>query len=130
MKPLVIKQIFKSYQKLLISTAKILSLVLCCIAAGLAIVYPLWKWAKVSPETYTWSMIFIFTLVLLVILVRSVKKRGGRLWLTRFLKLFLLFSGISGMIALVFHGNRAGAIVTFIVMFFLYGLISVGLKKK
>ena len=130
MKHLMIKRIFKSYQKLFSSLTKIFILLLCCFCICLALVFPLWKWAQYSPKSYTILLLSFIAILLLFVLIKSIKRRGIKVWLFRLTKILIITIGFLGIISSVFNGKRVLALLCLLALFFLYGIILIGTKKN
>lgn len=88
------RKVISGVKNKLTATALIICLVVLCGLAGCAIVFPLWKWASVSPETYTIAVFAALLILITYILFRSAKKKGISSFLFRTGKLLTAGCGI------------------------------------
>ncbi|MBP5695700.1 MAG: hypothetical protein J6X11_03515 [Treponema sp.] len=126
----MIKNIAKGYRSLISSTVKIILLIAVCAGLGFSIVYPLWKWATVSPSSYTIVCLCLLAAAAVFLAVRSFLRLGAKKWLVRFAKLLTVFAGLGFIIFSVIRGNRIAALAALPVIFILYGLLAIGFKEK
>jgi len=126
----MIKNIAKGYRSLITSTVKILLLIAVCAGLGFAIVYPLWKWATVSPKSYTIACLCLLAAAAVFIAIKSFLRLGAKKWFVRIAKLITIFAGLGFIIFSVIRGNRIAAIAAIPAVFIIYGLLAIGFKEK
>jgi len=126
----MIKKIVEGYEKLFNSVGKIFLLLLFCAALGVAFVYPLWKFATVSPKIYTIVIFSIFLITILFFCLKKIKDSGIKNFMLSFAKIITILAGISLCIYLVSIGKRFLAIPSLVLIIVIYGIISFGFKKK
>ncbi|MBQ1593158.1 MAG: hypothetical protein II103_03595 [Treponema sp.] len=126
----MIKNIAKGYKSLIASTVKILLLIAVCAGLGFSIVYPLWKWATISPKSYTTACLCLLAAAALFLAVKSFLRLGAKKWLVRLAKLLTVFAGLGFITFSVIRGNRLAALVAAPLVFILYGLLAIGFKEK
>lgn len=114
----MIGRILKGYLGLLASLARFAALSLACLAAALAVVYPLWRLATGNPGAYTLVCGALFALVAGMIAVGRMRT-AHRLDPVRFRRSLLKFSilavGLSLCVALVLSWHRLAALALLLV---------------
>ena len=126
----MLKKIARGYKKLFSSAVKVFILLALCIALALLLVFPLWKWASLSPKTYTLVLGILIVLALLWIFVRSIMRLGAKNVLMRCTKTFVLLAGIALSIYFVFKSNRVLSLIVLLVVFGIYGMLAFGWKNE
>ena len=122
----MLKKIASGYGRLFSSVAKIFLLAALCLGLSFTIVYPLWKWAISSPTSYSWAVFALVCAALVYFIVRSIKKNGVNASLLTFAKQVVVLGGLCGCVFFVLHGQRILALVCFIAMFIVYGILAFG----
>lgn len=126
----MIKNIIQGYGHLISSILKILSLLLVCIAAGAAFVFPLWKFATDLPGIYTITVLVLMAVIFVILAVKKIKNAGLAKSLVSAAKFFIIAGGLVFSVYLVMKGMRFLAIPVIILMIVLYGLCAFGIKVK
>ena len=93
-------------KKLFSSTAVSCLFILACVVLGFAFVFPLWKWATLSPQTYSAAVLGTMGLSIIYILAKSCKKHGAYLFFTGLAKFLLLAGGLCAFVYFVLHGQK------------------------
>lgn len=139
----MIKKILSGYSNILKRIAKILLLVLVCVLFSLIVVFPLWKFATVSPSIYTAVVSAFFIIVLLFFLSKKCLKycceknltaeeksnRKKSLLLT-IVKTLIILIGIAFACFLVLKNKRLLALIALLITVVLYGILAFGVKKQ
>lgn len=126
----MIKKIFSEYKNFVSNLGKMLLLLLSCAVVGCAIVFPLWKFATISPKAYTTAVLIVFCGIFAVAFVKKVKSVGAKILLLKFAKIAFLLGSISACFALVLSGLRTLAIIEIVVAIAIYAVISSILSKS
>lgn len=122
----MIKRIAEGYGKMLGAAAKIIALLSVCALLGLAIVFPLWKFATSAPQAYTAAVLALMAAAAAVVCARRIKSAGIRKFLKGLLRIAVILCGAAAAIALVIAGKRIAAIPVAAAAVVLYGIISFG----
>jgi len=124
----MLKKIASGYGKLFYSIIKIILLAFLCFGFSFIIVYPLWKWALSSPNTYSIAILFLLVAFICFTIIKRIRKQGALISLQRFAKVFIILCGISGCIFSVLQNKRILALIILIAAFIIYGILAYGLK--
>ena len=116
----------KGLSKVASTFVKILLLALIVLAAGFGLVYPLWKWATLSPKTYTFFILLLLGGLLCCGLVRAFMKLGKREFFFRALKILILAGGIFLTLWLLFSLHRLFALLSLVGTVVLFVLLQAG----
>lgn len=139
----MIRKIVHGYGKLLVSILKILILVALCALFALVLVLPLWKFASVAPEAYSFFVLFLLVCGLVFLSGKSVhnfltvgfpsaqerKQRVNRL-LKGLGKVLIILLGICGIVMCILAEAVAAAWMVLLVTIIIYGVIAFGTKKE
>lgn len=139
----MIQKIVAGYGKLLVSLLKILILVALCALFALVLVLPLWKFASVAPETYSFFVLFLLVCGIVFFSGRSLRNfltagfpsaQEKRSRINRLLKgvgkILIILLGICGIIICILNKTLATAWVVLLVTIIIYGVIAFGTKKE
>lgn len=125
----MLKKIARSYGQLFSSILQILFLLALCIICGAIVVFPLWKFATYSPSTYTFTFIALIAVLAIHFAVKKIKSIGARQALLFFAKLLVITGGFFLIFELVIFNFKILAIPVFILVIFLYGILSFKTRK-
>ncbi len=117
-------------KKLFSSTAVCSLFILACTALGLVFVFPLWKWATSSPETYSAAVLGAIALAAIYALVKSCKKHGVKAFFSALTKFVLSAGGISAFVYYVLHGQKLLGLAVLIAAAGICIALSLLLSKK
>lgn len=126
----MLKKIADGYRKLFSTTAKIILLAALCLAVSFVCVWPLWKWAMASPSTYSIFLAVLASILVILVIYKSIKKRGINSFLITLIKLLIVAGGISGCIILVLKGHRLISLAVLFAAFILYGIVAFGIRNR
>ena len=144
----MIRKIVHGYGKLLVSILKILILVALCALFPLVLVLPLWKFASVAPEVYSFFVLFLNLMTLSVWMVIFFSGKSVRHFLTvgfpsaqerkqrvnRLLKglgkVLIILLGICGIVMCILAEAVAAAWMVLLETIIIYGVIAFGTKKE
>lgn len=126
----MLKKIARGYRKLFSSTGKIILLALLCLALAFIFVWPLWKWAMTSPDTYSWILIALIAVLAVFGIYKSIKKSGLISFLQKSSKILVILAGIFFGIFFVLKGHRLISLTVLAAAFILYGILAFGIKDK
>ena len=120
----MVKKIIRGYKNLLLGAGKLLALLAVCTAAGALVVFPLWKFATLSPEAYTVFILALVALALAFAAVRRIRRHGMGQFARSLLKFAVAAGGLSACVLLVLSGRRLLALPALLVFALLYGLVA------
>ena len=121
----------KSKNSFLITLLKIIAMVAACVLLGLLLVLPLWKWATVSPKSYTIVILVLMALALIYILWKQAKKLGIKKFSVRLVKVLSAAGGLFLFVSQVIAGNRLIAFLSLLVCAGLFtGAVFAGKRIK
>lgn len=126
----MLKKIASGYKKLFSSTAKIILFAVLCLAIAFVFVWPLWKWAMTSPDSYSWVLAVLIILLAGWAIFKSIKKNGIHSFIINTLKLLIIAGSIAGCVILVLKGHRIISLVVLLAAFIVYGIVAFGIKNK
>lgn len=126
----MLKKIARGYKKLFSSTGKIILLAILCLALAFIFVWPLWKWAMISPETYSWILIALIAVLAGFGIYKSIKNTGIISFLQKTSKILVILAGVFFCIFFVLKGHRLISLVILIADFIIYGILAFGIKDK
>lgn len=126
----MIKKIVQGYGQLFSSILKILFLLLLCVAFASVIVFPLWKFATVSPEIYTYTILAVIAFFLIFLLIKKIKSQNAKKNLVSIAKFLVIAGGIFSIFVLVIYGMKILALPVLVLMIFLYGILSFKIKNE
>lgn len=124
----MLKKIASGYGKLFFSIGKILLLAVLCIGLSFIIVYPLWKWALSSPNSYSLTILVLFFVLVIYWMIKKIKTQGALDFLKGLSKVLIIIGGISGCVISVLNSKRILALVIFVATFVIYGILAYGFK--
>ena len=125
----MLSKIIKGYKHIFLSAAKIILLVALCIGAGIAIVLPLWKWAVVSPASYSAVMLALIVAFATYGIIKICLKTPKYVLLRRFIKTLLTAAEIYIFINRVFALNRIAAVVSLAIYALVISFVSIAMKN-
>lgn len=125
----MLKNIATNYKNMFSSTGKIILLFLICVGLGAIIVFPLWKFATVTPNVYSTVVMIIMAITAIFLCFKRIKQVGIKKFLKTIAKIFIIALGLYLCFAFVLNGQRLFAIPTLIVMIILYGICSINSEK-
>lgn len=139
----MIQKIVSGYGKLLLSLVKILALIGLCALFAFVLVLPLWKFATISPELYSATIIILFTMGIVFFIVKSLrnfliagfptpqerKKRIRRL-LNILGRILVIFLGLIAMIICILQELPLALWLVLLLTIILYGVLAFGTKKE
>ena len=120
----MIKKIILGYKNIFLGAAKLLLLLLLCTGAGALVVFPLWKFATVSPRAYTVFVLVIAAAAAIFLIAGKIRKSGIKSFAKTLLKIAIIAGGLSLCVALVMAGKRFFALPILLAMIFFYGLVA------
>lgn len=123
------KKVISGVKKRLLAASLVICLILLCGLAGCAIVFPLWKWASVSPNSYTIAVFAVFLIFIAYILFRSAKRRGINAFLFRAGEVLSAGCGIFFSIYSVQKEQKSLALLILVLAAGLFTVLSVLSKK-
>ena len=126
---IMLAKIVKEYKHILLTILQLLFLVSLCIALGVLIVLPLWKWATSARESYSALIIAIILLFALYNLVKSCIKMDRLTLLRRALQIGLTAFEVYIFISQVFRANRLFAFISLFVYALVISFVSLSLKN-
>ncbi len=125
----MLKLILSGYAKILRTIIIFAALLAVCVAAGSAVVWPLWKLANADPSLYT----ALICLLIAAAVAFFAYKRGRkafradpRKFLIRLASIAVLLAGAIGSIALVLAWHRALAGTVVLATIAAYGILAFG----
>lgn len=124
----MLSKLAKEYKQILLTIIQVISLTALCVAAGVAIVLPLWKWAIVSPQSYSAVIIAIIVIFIITSLIKSIKKMSKMLILRRLIQIILTALEVFFFINQVFNMNRLFAFVSLVIYVLVISFISLSMK--
>lgn len=125
---IMLSKLAKEYKQILLTIIQVISLTALCVAAGVAIVLPLWKWAIVSPQSYSAVIIAIIAIFIITSLIKSIKKMSKMLILRRLIQIILTALEVFFFINQVFNMNRLFAFVSLAIYVLVISFISLSMK--
>ena len=139
----MIQKIVAGYGKLLVSLVKVLALIALCALFALVLVLPLWKFASVAPEAYSFFVLFLLMCGLVFFSGKSLRNfltagfptaQEKRSRINRLLKglgkVLIILLGICGIIISILNESVMAAWMVLIVTIIIYGVIAFGTKKE
>src|SRR5574344_1183056 len=124
----MLKKIANGYGKLFSSIGKILLLAALCLGLSFIIVYPLWKWALSSPNSYNWTILALFFVLVIYWIIKKVKVQGALAFLKKLTKVLIILAGIICCVISVLNSKRILALFILVATFVIYGILAYGFK--
>lgn len=134
--------VFSGYARMFSLFGKILFLLFFCTVFSFFVVFPLWKWAVVSPHSYTIAVLSFAGFFVLFKIICSIcmyvcsekipsaeKKNRIRNILRKFLQLCIAAAAVAVFVYCVLHGQRIAAVFSLVIGIILYGLCAFSVKK-
>ena len=125
---IMLSKLAKEYKQILLTIIQVISLIALCVAAGVAIVLPLWKWAVVSPQSYSAVIIAIIAIFIVVSIVNNVTRMSKMLLLRRAIQIALTAIEVFFFINQVFNMNRLFAFISLAIYALVISFISLSMK--
>lgn len=125
----MLKKVIDGYKKLFISIARMLILLTFCFVLAICVIFPLWKWATLSPLSYTWCVIGFIVLSLIYLIVKSFLHSDKKVFLYRLLKILIVLSGITAFIICLITGQRILSFIVLALFILIYGFLSFSTKN-
>lgn len=139
----MIQKILAGYGKLFISLLKVLALIVLCATFTFVLVLPLWKFATVSPQAYSITVLVIFALGIFFFTGRNLRvyltagfptqeekrKRVERL-LNMAGRFVVITSGLIGIVVCILKESVIATWVILLLAVILYGVLAFGTKKE
>lgn len=125
----MIKKIVQGYGQLAKSILQVFLLLVLCVGCGAVIVFPLWKFATFSPSAYSFTFIALISLLAAFFAFRKIKSAGVKKTLSFCAKFLVIAAGLCSIFALVVFRLKILAVPVFLLMLFLYGILSFAGKR-
>lgn len=126
----MIRKIVQGYGRLIKSILQIFFLLALCAACGAVVVFPLWKFATVSPAAYSFTFIAVIAALAIFLALKKIKSAGAHKTLSFCAKFLVVAGGLCSIFALVVFRLKILAVPVFILMIFFYGILSFIFKAK
>ena len=126
----MLKKIASGYGKLFSSIGKIILIAVLCIGLSFIIVYPLWKWALSSPNTYSFTILALFFVLAIYWMIKKIKVQGALAFLKKLAKVLVILSGIICCTISVSTYLATLAAVILAAAFIIYGILAYGFKDE
>jgi hypothetical protein len=118
-----------SIRKHLASAGKSAALIAVCIATGIIIVWPLWRFATSAPVLYTIVVISLFITFAAYRIIRAIRSSSWQSVIRVFLHIVIITAGLYAAVMLVFRGYRLLAIPVIVLIPVLYIISSLILTR-
>ncbi|HIW35605.1 MAG TPA: hypothetical protein IAA30_01340 [Candidatus Treponema faecavium] len=134
----MLKKIIAGYGQTLLFLLKICLLFLLCVAAGAAVVFPLWKFATIHPALYSAAVCAAAAAALVLFLTAKLRRylhaaqtaaeRAARIKKLVFgiCRAVIVLGGVIGCVILVLHHRRAAALFLAGAAIAVYGVLTYG----
>lgn len=125
----ILHRLLEKYSQLLTVLFMLGAMLLFCAGISFIIVLPLWKWATVSPKTYTIVVIALALCCVLFLLVKFFMKKGVFGTICFLLKLILVLFSLCASVFFILRQTPLYIVPILILCFLLYGLIDLRQRK-
>lgn len=95
-----------------------------CFIVSMAVIFPLWAFAKNAPQAYSVSVLVLASAVVLWKIALWTKKVGAKRALRIALKCLVVVAGIAACVVLLFGFHRILAVVAAVLTVILFKLVS------